>query len=711
MFWLVGLIYSAEVVVPGVYVLSESIVNEDNQTPFTSSAKRQQGVILYSEPAPHPQDSNFLTNPGLLIDTQFTAGEHREKVSVSTSPVRKRPRNEVLWKRNVNKTLKNLGQPYTSCKGKECEGAKMRDPCACRMDCVHKITEEERHQIHNIFWQLGVHTRQWEFIRVNSLCTPTKHQPGKVNAVRKVSRTYFFNVKGNNIVVCKQMFMRTLGICDSWIDSAYNHINPEKGFTLSPDKRGGQKKGGMVTLTLEKIDSVRDHVNKFPRIPSHYCRKRTKREYLQKGLSISKMSRLYAQWAEEIELPKSSIASQRQYRDIVNKNFNIGFYMPKKDQCSLCSIMRNINNSDQAGEDRMAKWTTHLNNKKRARQLKEKDKADGIKDKTIAVCSFDLQKQLPCPKSENSVLYYRNKLNIFNFTIFNMVERVGDCYLWHEGIGKKGSNEISSSLLNFLECLVKKGYRDIRLWSDNCAGQNKNRFLFAMYEYIAIKYSIKITHRYLEPGHTQMEVDSIHARIEKETEKMEIFDFNGWVEAIEEAKQAFPKYRVKQMDKNCIFTFKSLVAKQNWDVDTNKVRIQWKKVKEVTVNGNEGNLVKIKYDFDSDQYVTLCPNKKGHPINLKSYVPPVAYESNIPLSQNTVKDLTWLCDNLHVPVHKQAFIRSVLAHVNPVTEDSISDMEFDSDEELCLGNLEEAKDNSNRQLGKGVVNDNGDLSD
>ncbi|KAE8749137.1 hypothetical protein FOCC_FOCC004043 [Frankliniella occidentalis] len=164
-----------------------------------------------------------------------------------------------------------------------------------------------------------------------------------------------------------------------------------------------------------------------------------------------------------------------------------------------------------------------------------------MKDKTIAVCSFDLQKQLTCPKSEDSAMYYRSKLNIYNFTVVNHVERVGTCFLWHEGIGKKGSSEISSSLSQVVQKLVKQGYTDIRFYSDNCAGQNKNRFLFAMYLHLCVKYSIKITHRYLEPGHTQMEADSIHANIERSTEKKDIFDFDGWVEAIEAAKEAFPK--------------------------------------------------------------------------------------------------------------------------------------------------------------------------
>lgn len=476
----------------------------------------------------------------------------RSRGSSSSSPTRKRKKNEALWQRNVSKLLKNSGQPYVNATGKQVNGAQMRPPCACKFDCIHKMTEEERREIHETFWKLGDHERQWEFIRTNSMCKKTALQKDKLDNKRKVSRTYYFEINTRPIKICKQMFMRTLGICDSWIASAYSHINPTKGNTVSPDKRG-RHPFHKKAITPEKIATVKEHINLFPRVPSHYCRKRTKREYLERGLSINKMSKFYLEWAAEKNLPKSSTASRRQYRDILNSNFNIAFFKPKKDQCSFCMMMKN--NPRQVREAKKNKWITHLNNKKMSRALKQKDKNDAMKDKSIAVSSFDLQKQLSCPKSESSAMYYFSKLNVYNFTIFNHVDRMGNCYLWHEGIGKKGSSEISSSLLQYIEELVAKGHTDLRFYSDNCGGQNKNRFLYSMYVLVCVKYKIKITHRYLEPGHTQMEVDNIHGNIERATEKSDLYDFDDWVNAIEETKQELPKYQVKKLTQKSIFSF------------------------------------------------------------------------------------------------------------------------------------------------------------
>jgi hypothetical protein len=248
--------------------------------------------------------------------------------------------------------------------------------------------------------------------------------------------------------------MRTLGICDSWIASAYSHVRPDTN-TATPEKRGGHH-NRKKAFTPEKIETVKEHVQSFPRVPSHYCRLRSKREYMAFGLNLRKMGRLYLKWASDKKLPKQSVATVRQYIDIVNDNFNIGFFKPKKDQCSLCFVMKN--NPRQVREDQKRVWVNHLQNKKKARKAEQKDKAQAMKDKTIAVCSFDLQKQLSCPKSESGAYYYRSKLNVLNFTCFNMVERVGDCFLWHEGIVKYGSDEITSCLMIYIEILIKKGY-------------------------------------------------------------------------------------------------------------------------------------------------------------------------------------------------------------------------------------------------------------
>ncbi|CAF4946537.1 unnamed protein product [Pieris macdunnoughi] len=72
-------------------------------------------------------------------------------------------------------------------------------------------------------------------------------------------------------------------------------------------------------------------------------------------------------------------------------------------------------------------------------------------------------------------------------------------------------------LLKFLkETAERYPNSNIIFYSDNCCGQQKNRFLVGMYYYAVETLPIKsITHKYLIRGHTQNEGDNVSSLIEK----------------------------------------------------------------------------------------------------------------------------------------------------------------------------------------------------
>nr|CAI5854107.1 unnamed protein product [Callosobruchus analis] len=88
--------------------------------------------------------------------------------------------------------------------------------------------------------------------------------------------------------------------------------------------------------------------------------------------------------------------------------------------------------------------------------------------------------------------------------------------MWHEGVASRGANQIASCLYKHL-LHVPPEVKEVTLYSDTCAGQNKNSFLPAMYMMVLKKnpnlhYN---DHKFLTPGHTLMECDSDHSIIEK----------------------------------------------------------------------------------------------------------------------------------------------------------------------------------------------------
>lgn len=167
-----------------------------------------------------------------------------------------------------------------------------------------------------------------------------------------------------------------------------------------------------------------------------------------------------------------------------------------------------------------------------SRQEKHEDRCK-IDGKNI-VLVFDLQAVLQSPRGDTSAFYYKSKLNSYNFTVTSLNKKVEghakdayddvNCFFWNETDAKRGANEIGTCLLQLFEKFsletTDEGGLHLVLYSDNCCGQNKNKFMVALYLYAVTHLNIQsITHKFLIKGHTQNEGDNIHSLIEKEIKK------------------------------------------------------------------------------------------------------------------------------------------------------------------------------------------------
>ena len=130
---------------------------------------------------------------------------------------------------------------------------------------------------------------------------------------------------------------------------------------------------------------------------------------------------------------------------------------------------------------------------------------------------MDLQSLLLCPRSNISSLYYKTKLAVHNFTIFNIKTADGHCFIWNETEGGLTSNEFSTIITSFIlsQLPLPNNANKIILYSDGCCYQNRNSTLSNALLHIAITKQIVIEQKYLEKGHTQMEADSMHSTIER----------------------------------------------------------------------------------------------------------------------------------------------------------------------------------------------------
>ena len=461
--------------------------------------------------------------------------------------------------KNIFKAAVNAGLEYESSATKKVVPArKMQRTCGpgCRFKCENKLTEDIRTQFFNEFWNIGDHERKYDFILRYVTEQSIKGVKSESNqGKRNYTRQYYISNKNEKIKVCQTMFLNTLDVNKKMIDTAL--IKVRKGEHTLIDKKGkSTKRPNMVAES--KTASLIEHINLFPRMPSHYTRKDSSREYLEETLSISNMYSLYIEWAKEND---KNIATKHHYTDIFNNQFNIEFFKPKKDCCDKCEGYENATIDGKISLEE--KYQSHRANKERARELKEMDKKEASKYPTTSVICFDFEKILLTPKTEAGCLYYKRKLSVYNFTIYDIACHEGFCYVWTESDAKKGGNEVSSCLLNYIARKVADGVENFILWCDNCGDQNRNTIVFTMLAYASAKYNVTIRHNFLKTGHTQNEGDAVHAAIKRHAKGRKNFTPDEWCEVIRGAKIKNPKYVVIKVTYDMIFDFKELALKLN----------------------------------------------------------------------------------------------------------------------------------------------------
>lgn len=271
------------------------------------------------------------------------------------------------------------------------------------MKCFDKVSNNDRKTIFDLYWQIGDHVRQREFLARFVRTVQKKQQiVTPFQSRRKVSRAYFLPIQNVEIQVCQKMFLQTLSISDKVICNIFKKLN------ISPVLVGDQR-GKHTNRPLSIKDNVknciRDHINSFPIVDSHYVRAESTRKYLESGLTISKMHRLYLEWIKEKHLTSTNENHEniinvtlRQYTDIFNGEFNLSFFKPKKDLCDECEAYKLASLEEKSKLQVL--YDKHVSNKTIVRQKKIDDKERALNNPKYCVAVFDLQKVLTSPQSE-----------------------------------------------------------------------------------------------------------------------------------------------------------------------------------------------------------------------------------------------------------------------------------------------------------------------
>lgn len=453
------------------------------------------------------------------------------------------------WGKNVPKNKRLKGEAHVSRRGKERGHVELKPTCTSTF-CLNSkkrfcstFTLEDRKDMFVKFWDLpSWHARQSIVATLTSV--KDKKQIKATNTKRGNPHEYFLKKKdGSKHQVCREMFCSTLGIptrtISDWLNTK-NKVDTENGDQHSENNQTGETSSRK--LTDEEIKNLKLWLLKLDTVDSHYCRSSESyknKRFLEPGVRKTDLYERYCIDSKAEGVRAACLTIFKKYF----KDLGFSIFRPRKDQCDLCVGYHHSNVSKD-------EYDKHIARKDKARAEKDNDKkmAQSLEDDSMSVWTFDTQSVMLCPQTKASALYFRTKLQVHNFTLYNNCTREGFCYFWDETEGElKAENFASIQYSHFKTILSSNSnIKTLVLWSDGCLYQNKNNYLSNCYLQLAMEHNVDIFQKYLVVGHTQMECDSMHSVIERNL-VCDIYTPSDLRVVMETARRHPSPYKVKQL--------------------------------------------------------------------------------------------------------------------------------------------------------------------
>lgn len=402
--------------------------------------------------------------------------------------------------------------------------------CIKSRNC-QKFDESTRNNIFNTFWKLN-----WEAKKV-FVKSHVSQTPSKLNRVKNSRKQYSFMYKlphkDGSLQVCRSMFLSTLSIkkdmVKGWIKSNIeaggNKLAENQQSTVGKKSNAENQKStsGNKSPSQDqrpslgsKNNSYKVYLNEYfeqlEKMESHYCRKGTSKIYISAAFnSKADVYRDYLNYCTKKQVSSVSIFTFSTFFEQQNNSI----FAPRKDQCDTCTSFK----AKQISEE---KYNTHILSKQRAQNEKNLDKIAAIGGR-CHVFTMDVQAVKLCPNLNASAIYYKQRLQVHNFTIYNLSTHQCTNYWWNETNGDLSASTFASIIIHHLKTHCSTDKLPIIIYSDGCGYQNRNHILSNALSIFAIENDKVIEQKYLEKGHTQMECDSAHAKIEKKLKNKSIY--------------------------------------------------------------------------------------------------------------------------------------------------------------------------------------------
>lgn len=480
---------------------SPSEQSDSSSIPTTTKGRR---YIIYSSDS---DSSNEC--PVQESDTRIEISSNSQTVQLGQSTAKRRRllgKSYIGYKKKDGKLEQNTPKEGRSVKSR-CNHTAMKQKSKHTFMCG-LVSEEERTALHSKFWNMKAWSDKKAFVQglvSQRSLRKTRKRDNSITSRKQVGFDIFVpksDCQNTKVKVCRLFFLNTL---DLGRDTFLRWVKdmPAMAHDMEPPFAIAQNQSVVPVRNTSLRSTVSEWLHLLPKVPSHYCRASSKRIYVESAfLSHLHMHSVYKTWCNE---NNKKPCSRNTFLSVLRKN-NISIHKPRKDQCDVCSSFQLKNVSREV-------YDTHIQKKDEARHAKRIAIENLQLNSDVAVITVDVQSVLLAPKLLASALYYKQKLQCHNFTIYNSRTADVTIYFWHEADGGVTSNEFTSCVIDYLKT-TSRAYKHMTIISDGCNYQNRNKVLASALSDFAYFFKVEVEQIILEKGHTMMEVDSVHSAIE-----------------------------------------------------------------------------------------------------------------------------------------------------------------------------------------------------
>ena len=175
-------------------------------------------------------------------------------------------------------------------------------------------------------------------------------------------------------------------------------------------------------------------------------------------------------------------------------------------------------------------------------------------------------------------------------------------FMWPESVASRGSAEIASSILHYLN----QGDSDashLIVFSDACGGQNRNINIACLWMYVVssdeFKYTV-VDHKFMISGHSYLPNDRDFGSIENANRRTQhVFVPEEWCTLVERARSKNP-FQVVRMKQENFVSLKKIRAEIVYrKVNTKKEKVEWLNIRWIQLSKEKPYEIRYRYSHNA----------------------------------------------------------------------------------------------------------------